>query len=180
MQGLPKTTVNQIPSLWKVLTNLTCSRVNSGIVQTSLQLLVLAVLLAALILQQEMLAAGLWGERSSWNRELAVCIVKIGPCSIFTSSLFPARVYRKEVYSHLCLPAVFSETTWRNMILLLQLLNISPGRICVLYRAHIFVCGLEFFLSCQFVNSSTYWEKAEPSQKRVKFKRRGRFLPYIE
>lgn len=31
--------------------------------------------------------------------------------------------------------------------------------------------GWNFFLLCQFVNSSTYREKAEPSQKRVKFKR---------
>lgn len=31
--------------------------------------------------------------------------------------------------------------------------------------------GWNFFLSCQFVNSSTYGEKAEPSQKGVKFKK---------
>lgn len=105
------------------------------------------------------------------GRELAGCILKMVPCSIFTSSLFPARARRKQVYSHLSFSAVFSEATWRNIILLLQLLNISPGGICVLYRAHIFVWGLEFFfLSCQFVKSSTYREKAEPSQKRVKFK----------
>lgn len=56
----------------------------------------------------------------------AGCILKMVPCSIFTSSLFPARVHRKQVYSHLSFSAVFSEATWRNMILLLQLLNISP------------------------------------------------------
>lgn len=59
----------------------------------------------------------------------AGCILKMVPCSIFTSSLFPARVHRKQVYSHLSFAAVFSEATWRNMILLLQLLNISPGNL---------------------------------------------------
>jgi len=84
------------------------------------------------------------------GRELAVCILKMVPCSIFTSSLFPARVHRKQVYSHLSFSEVFSEAAWRNMILLLWLLNISPGGICVLHRACTFVCGLEFF-SCMSV-----------------------------
>lgn len=59
----------------------------------------------------------------------AGCILKMVPCSIFTSSLFPARVHRKQVYSHLSFSAVFSEATRRNMILPLQLLNISPGNL---------------------------------------------------
>lgn len=39
--------------------------------------------------------------------------------------------------------------------------------------------GWNFFLSCQFVNSSTYREEAEPSQKRVKFEREKDYIGFI-
>lgn len=67
----------------------------------------------------------------------AGCILKMVPCSIFTSSLFPARVHRKQIYSHLSFSAVFSEATGRNMIVLLQLFNISLGNLSFM----ISLCG---------------------------------------
>lgn len=96
-------------------------------------LLILAVLPPAWVPRKETLTAGLWGECfPGTEQELTVCILKMVLCSIFTSSLFPARMHRKQVYSHLSFSAVLSQATCRNLILLLQLLSIFPWRICPL------------------------------------------------
>lgn len=58
------------------------------------------------------------------------------------------------------------------MILLLQLLNLSPGEFVSFFELLSLWGCWNSFLSCQFVNSSTYREKAGASQKRVTFKRK--------